>query len=115
MTALIRRLSTLSALALLVVLPAACGAPKVKSLAVTPAAATVAAGTNQEFSAVATFTDSSKLDVTSAVTWVSSDPNIGAFDTETGKGVLRAHNAGAANITATFQGVVGKATLTVTA
>ncbi len=44
------------------------------SIAITPATPSIALGLNQQFTATGTYTDNSTQDVTTAVTWTSSDP-----------------------------------------
>jgi hypothetical protein len=47
-----------------------------RSLQVTPQSATIADGTSQRFAALATFLDGSVVDLSSAVTWSSSNPDV---------------------------------------
>ena len=80
-------------------------------LTVTPATATRALGANQQFAAVATYSDDSTADVTAQATWTSSNGSVASVD-----GVGRATPAGpgTTTITASWQGTTGSATLTVT-
>lgn len=79
-------------------------------LAVTPAAATRALGANQEFAAMATYSDDSTTDVTAQAAWTSSDPSVASVD---GGGVATPLGPGTTTITASWQGKTGSATLTV--
>lgn len=96
-----------------VFLAQACGS-KINIISVTPQNASIAAGTAQQFSAVATYSDGKQLDISSSAKWTSSDESILFFVNEGGKGAAKARQAGAAVVTATFEGASGKATLTVT-
>jgi uncharacterized protein YjdB len=88
------------------------------SIAVTPTSPSVAAGTSQAFKATGTFTDNTTQDLTSDVTWSSSDTTIA---TVSNGGAGAGASPGAATITATCAvastcgSVGGSATLTVTA
>lgn len=84
----------MSLLVLMVVLLSGCGsgggaesrtgilAPA--SIAITPASAIVAKGQATHFTATATYTDGSTADITSKVTWVSSNANVAIIDSATG-------------------------------
>jgi len=85
---------------------------KVESIAVSPTSATVKIGATQQFKAVATYNDKSTKDVSTEATWASSDT---ATATVSASGLATAKAAGSANISATFEGVKGSATLTVPA
>ncbi|MFM0336850.1 Ig-like domain-containing protein [Paraburkholderia fungorum] len=50
--------------------------PALKSINVTPAAVTAVAGTQRQFTATGTYADNSSFDLTGAVKWTSSDPNV---------------------------------------
>jgi hypothetical protein len=85
------------------------------SIAVTPAAPTIAAGTVAQFDAVATLADGTKQDITSSVTWSSANP---AAATITNglyfAGLASGLAAGNSTIVAVFAGLSGQASLTVT-
>ena len=51
-------------------------AAKLASITVTPAEATISAGTTQQYSAQGTYTDNSQADITSSATWSSSAPDV---------------------------------------
>ena len=105
-TAITTTVSGISGTATLTVTPAV-----VTTIHVTPPDASIAAGTTQQFAATANFSDGSNQDVTSTASWTSSDP---------GKATINAAGLGPAvapgdtTITATFDGEIGQATLSVT-
>lgn len=74
----------------------------IASIAVTPSAPSVALGLTQQFTATATFTDSSTLDVSSTATWLSSVP---AKATISASGLATTVAQGTTNITAAQAGV----------
>ena len=82
------------------------------SIAVTPAAASVAIGGTQAFVAKGTYSDGSIVDITAIATWTSS--NLPAATVLT-TGVATGLSAGIATITATSGAKSGSGTLTVTA
>lgn len=87
-----------------------------KSIAVTPANPTVPLGTNQQFAATGTFDDATTGDVTSAVTWTSSNTAAATIDTTTiGQAdVASTATVGATStISAAWLGVTGSTLLTV--
>lgn len=86
------------------------------SIEVTPAAASVANGLTQQFTATGVFSDQSTQDLTSQVTWASSDVAIATVSNAAGSNGL-ASTAGVGNTTvsATSGDVTGDTTLTVTA
>ena len=84
----------------------------VESIAITPGTPTVkrVLAPKKQLTAVATFSDSSTMDVTEKVSWSSSDSTIAAVSD---KGEVSAVTAaGTTTITATLDGVSGTATLT---
>ena len=83
----------------------------VTSIAVAPSASLIAAGSTQQFSATATYSDSSMADVTGSVAWSSSSS---ATATITSSGVASGRSSGATTITAVLGAVSGSTTLTVT-
>jgi len=84
--------------------------PGLLSIAVTPANPSIPKGTTQQFTATGTYTDASTLDVTSSVTWVSSNP---AAATITAGGLASGAAQGTSQVSATLAGVTGSTTLTV--
>jgi hypothetical protein len=82
----------------------------VSSIAVTPAAQTIAKTTTRQFTATATFSDGSTQDISSLATWSSSNT---AAATITSAGLATGVAAGTSTISATFGGKTGTTTLTV--
>jgi uncharacterized protein YjdB len=100
----------------LIALTTACaggGVATVTELAITPLQATIPTGTNQQFTAVATYSDGKKKDVTGLVTWTSEDTTIAALDPST-TGLLNAVATGVTNLIAAVGTKVAKAVVTVT-
>jgi hypothetical protein len=89
-------------------------APTLSSIMIMPAAPTLGGvGATQQFSAAGIYSDGSTADVTSQVTWSSSNP---AIATISSTGLVTSVATGTANITATLSGVTGTPiTLTVIA
>lgn len=85
-------------------------APVVRSIAVTPGTASVAATGTQQFQADATYTDNNVVTNVSA-SWGSSDTNVATCDAS---GLCTTVNPGSTTITATFGGRSGTAELTCT-
>ncbi len=73
-----------------------------KSIAVSPAAQAIAAGTSLRFTATGTYSDGSTQDVTSAVAWASSKPSVATINASTG--LATAVAAGTTSITASQGG-----------
>jgi len=85
------------------------------SIAVTPADASIADGTTQQFTATGLYTDASTQDLTTEVTWDSSDDEIATVsNADDSKGFATAVALGTATVSATSGGVTGVTTLTVT-
>ncbi|MES3021050.1 MAG: Ig-like domain-containing protein [Pseudomonadota bacterium] len=84
----------------------------ITSIAVTPAAASVAVGNTRQFTATATYSDASTGNVTNSALWTSSNPLVA---TVLPTGVARGVATGVANITATVGANAGFGVLTVTA
>ncbi|MGY3942052.1 beta strand repeat-containing protein [Aeromonas tecta] len=80
------------------------------SLQVIPPTASLPVGGKLQFQAVATFSDNSSQDVTSQVSWNSSDINVATIDLD---GEATAVNTGGANISAVFHGVSSNTVLLV--
>jgi len=84
------------------------------SIAVTPANATLALGTNQAFTATGIFSDGSTKDLTHAVTWSSSANSVVLINNSPGRiGVANPRAAGTATITATSGSVHASTGLTI--
>lgn len=81
------------------------------SLSVSPASPVLPRGTQAGFTAVGTFSDGTTEDLTSEVSWTSSDGSVAVFEGAT----AHALEPGQATVTATSGAVQGSAVLTVTA
>jgi uncharacterized protein YjdB len=81
------------------------------SIAVTPAAPTIAVGRTQQFTATATYSNGATANVSSTATWTSSSA---ATATVGATGLATAVAAGSSTITAMVSGVSGTTMLTVT-
>jgi hypothetical protein len=93
-------------------------APTLKSIAVTPANPTILTGTTQQFTATGTYSDSSTQNLTSQVTWASSNTAVATINSA---GLATDVGAGSTTISATVAGggeqgnITGSTTLTVQA
>jgi hypothetical protein len=84
--------------------------PTLVSITVLPNVATVPLGTNQQFSATGTYTDGSTQDLTSSVTWATSNPTAVGI---TSSGLASALTGGTSTITASSGAISGAGSLTV--
>lgn len=82
---------------------------KVASIAVTPVDATIKTGGTQQYTAIATFTDESTLDVTNLAIWESSDTDVATIVESTGLATGVAE--GVTTISATYAGEEGHTSL----
>jgi hypothetical protein len=82
----------------------------VKSINVTPTNPTTVLGVALSFTATATLSNDTSIVVTSSASWVTSDATVA---TATGNGSVSPVKAGSATITATYLGVSGSSTVTV--
>ncbi len=81
---------------------------------VTPANATTPNGTAQQYTATGVYSDQSRIDLTSAATWLSSDRSIADISNVDGsQGDAIARLPGKVDISATVDGLTGKTDLTV--
>ena len=84
------------------------------SIAVTPATQSLAAGTNLQFLATGTYSDNSTQDITSLVSWTSSNVTFATISSGAGtRGLARGVAPGTVTITAVLGTVAGVTTLTV--
>jgi hypothetical protein len=84
------------------------------SIVVSPANSTLAVGASLQYLATGTFSDGSQMDVTSYVTWLSSDAAVADVSNATaGRGQAKAFAAGSTTISAVRGMVTGTTTLTV--
>lgn len=81
-----------------------------QSIAVTPQVSTVAKGGTRQFTATGTYSDASALDITTQVTWSSSDTSKA---TVSATGLVSGVDSGSPTITATLQGISGSTTTNV--
>jgi len=85
------------------------------SIALIPANPSIANGTQQQFAATGTYTDSSTHDVTGAVTWSSSDTSVATISNASGSnGLATSVSQGSVTISATLGTIAGVTGLTVT-
>jgi uncharacterized protein YjdB len=86
------------------------------AITVTPASATISAGSTQQFVATGTYDNGATPDITSQVTWTSSNTAVAQVSNATAsKGLATSLVAGGSAITATLGTISGSAKLTVTA
>jgi hypothetical protein len=89
-------------------------AATLQALVITPADPTIAAGTTVQFSASGSYSDGSVQDLTTQVSWISSNTTFATVSNAPGsEGLAAARSAGTTTISATFSGVTGTTTLTV--
>jgi hypothetical protein len=85
------------------------------SIAVSPTDPTIPKGTSQQFVAIGTYTDNSTQNLTTQVLWQSSTVGVATISNATGSnGRADSAGVGTTTISATFGGVMGSTTLTVT-
>ncbi|MGP8154053.1 MAG: DUF3443 family protein [Smithella sp.] len=83
----------------------------VASFNITPTNETITLGATQQFTATATFSDSSTQDITTSVTWSSSDTTVAAFRSTAGSnGLATSFAAGATKVSASLGSVVSPST-----
>jgi len=85
--------------------------PVLVSIAVTPALPSIAAGTQQQFTATGTFSDGSMQDITNAVTWTTGNPGVATISPT---GLATAVSTGSTSVIATQGAIFGSTNLTVT-
>ena len=84
------------------------------SIAVTPAGSTITLGTNQQFTATGTYSGTATQNLTSTVTWQSSNAAVAPVSNAAGtQGLATAAGAGSATMTAMLGGLSGSAVLQV--
>jgi hypothetical protein len=84
---------------------------EVTGVVVAPATVSIALGRTQELTATATLDDGTSVDVTTSVTWSSTDEGV---VTVTAGGVIEGVAEGEADVEATLAGYTGRAEITVT-
>jgi 6-phosphogluconolactonase (cycloisomerase 2 family) len=86
------------------------------SIAVTPANASIAKGTNQPFTATGTYSDNTTQNLTTSVAWAPTTGAVATLSNAAGsQGLATALSPGTVTVTATLGTVVGTTGLTVTA
>ena len=85
-------------------------APALTGITVSPATASIPAGTTQQYSATGTYTDGSTQNLSGSVSW-SASSNV----TVNGSGLVSTTAQGAATVSATYNSFTGSASLTVAA
>lgn len=90
-------------------------AAAVTMLAISPLSPTISKGSEQRFSATATFTDATVQDVTSLADWVIADVMGSGVASIDGSGTATGDAVGQAKVSAEYQGKTAATTLTVTA
>lgn len=89
---------------------------KLTSIAITPATAAVSAGAKQQYTAIGTYDNGATPDLTTQVTWSSSDIRVAQISNAAGSnGLATSLVQGTTTITATLAGVSATATLAVDA
>jgi len=89
--------------------------PGLVSIAVTPASSSIAPGTAEQFAAIGTYTDNSTRNLTSSVSWTSSNNAVATVSsTSPTAGLAKAVATGNTAITATSGTISGTAGLSVT-
>ena len=87
--------------------------PPLASIAVTPSSPTIASGTAVQSHATGTFADNSTADLTTQVSWTSSNTAVATVSNTSGsQGLTTGVNPGNTTITATLNGVSGTASVT---
>ena len=84
--------------------------PTLSSIAVTPTNPTIIVGATQQFTATGTYSDGSTQNITSQVTWASSNT---AVATVSAGGLAIGQSGGSSTVSAALSGLTGSTTLTV--
>jgi hypothetical protein len=95
--------------------PSTSSVPTVKSVHVSIAEASLPAGTTTTATATASFSDSTSKDVTTLVSWTSSEATVALVGCDKSPCVVQAIAAGTASLSATYGGVTGSGSVTVSA
>lgn len=89
--------------------------PALISIVVTPATPSIAVNTSEQFFATGTYSDNSTQNITSQVTWASTNTGVATVSTTAPtKGLVSAVSAGTTTISASLGSVTGSTQLTVT-
>jgi uncharacterized protein YjdB len=96
-------------------LPVTVTSAVIRTISVTPANATLAAGQTQQYTAIATLSDGTQQTETTAAHWSVSDSTRATISNTSGSnGLLTSIGAGADTVSATIGSVTGQATVTIT-
>jgi hypothetical protein len=87
-------------------------AKQLTAVAINPQTPSIVLGNSVQLSATALFSDGSKIDVTSAATWTSAQPDVASINAA---GMAVSKTIGATSISALYKSVSGSSTLTVAA
>jgi hypothetical protein len=91
-------------------------AAALQSIAITPISPTIAKGTQQQFTAIGTYSDTTTQDLTTVANWSSDTPSVGTISNAPGsEGLATGVAVGATTITVTHQGISSAGVLYVTA
>ncbi|WP_155827552.1 beta strand repeat-containing protein [Limisalsivibrio acetivorans] len=91
-------------------------AAQLESIDIAPANPSIVNGTNQQFTATGNYSDGSTQDVTTQVTWLSSDVGVASISNAGGsEGLATSAGTGTTTILAALDGKAGSTNLTVTA
>jgi plastocyanin len=101
---------TASGMAGKVIVMANAAAPTLQSIAVTPATQTIGVAATEMYTATGTFSDGSHPNISSEVTWSSSNTAVASI---TPQGMATGVGAGTSTIMASLNGISGSTTLTV--
>ena len=80
------------------------------SISITPSGKTIIAGNTQQFTATAEYSNSTTADISSSVTWTSSDTSVATVDS---KGLATGVSSGTTTIRGSSGGISGTTTLSV--
>jgi len=84
------------------------------SIAITPASPSIAPGTTEQFTATGTYSDYTIKNITTSVTWSSSDTTVATISNTAGSnGLVTSSGAGTTTITASLVSISGSTLLTV--
>ncbi|HAS55300.1 MAG TPA: hypothetical protein DCS42_14830 [Nitrospiraceae bacterium] len=112
---LLRKIAVLGIFSFLLLEIMGCGgsgaSPVLVSLTIAPADSSITLGATQQFTATGTYSDGSTQDLTSSVTWTSSDTTVAPIDSA---GLATSAGAGSTTIKATSGNISGSTSLTVT-
>jgi trimeric autotransporter adhesin len=86
------------------------GPPALMAISVSPSQGSLPLGESEPFAATGNFSDGSKQNLTSSVTWKASPSTIATINSQ---GNLASVSQGPAQVSATFEGITGNASITI--